>query len=186
MTILPRIDLNDMPATLEAQLAPRIARLGYLGEFFRVGAHQPEALSHFVAFTESLKKALPARTVEIVALTVATLSGNHYERVQHERLALAIGMTKAEVRRILQHDLTTPPFTRAEVLSQDLAAAIVETTGRDAPQILSEVTELAGPEAAVAVVLTAARYLAHAAAANAWELTPPVASPLTDTTEARA
>jgi len=33
-------------------LRPRVERLGYLGEFFRYTAHQPQALISFLDFTE--------------------------------------------------------------------------------------------------------------------------------------
>jgi alkylhydroperoxidase family enzyme len=178
VTTLPRIDLADMPDALQARLAPRVARLGYLGEFFRVAAHQPEALQHFVAFTEALKAALPPRTVEIVALTVATLTGNDYERVQHERLALDTCMTETEVRQVIEGTLTEPTFTDGERLAAEVAATIVATRGRAAEEPLAELTQTTDTNYAVAVVLTVARYLAHAAAANAWQLTPPVPSPL--------
>lgn len=182
---IQRLAFAEMPRDLQVQLEPRVARLGYLGEFFAVGAHQPDALAHFIGFTESLKAALPARTVEIVALTIATLTDNAYERVQHERLALAIGMDADEIRQITRGELDSPSFTPAEALAGGLAATIVRSAGREAGDAVDRLAELIGSAGAVAVVLTAARYLAHAAAANAWELTPPVSSPLEDT-EARA
>src|SRR5262249_13437703 len=72
-------------------LAARIKRLGYLGEFFKCAAHQPDALVSFMAFTEDLKRALPDRITEVVALTVSTVLENAYERHQHERLCLKLG-----------------------------------------------------------------------------------------------
>ena len=66
-------------------MRPRVERLGYLGEFFQCAANVPDALLAFDVFTAALKRALPDRVTEVVALTVATRLGNAYERHQHER-----------------------------------------------------------------------------------------------------
>ena len=50
--------LEQMDAELAAMLRPRVERLGYLGEFFRCTAHQPEALKHFLGLTEALKQGI--------------------------------------------------------------------------------------------------------------------------------
>src|SRR2546421_525674 len=98
---IPRLALEQMDAALAALLQPRMERLGYLGEFFRCAAHQPEPLQHFLRFTESLKTVLPDRITEVVALTVASQLENAYERVQHERLALKLGFAEAWIRDVL-------------------------------------------------------------------------------------
>jgi AhpD family alkylhydroperoxidase len=99
MSLMPatHIALEDMPPDLQELLRPRVERLGYLGEFFQRAAHQPDALAAFHRWTEALKDALPFRVVEAIALTVATQTGNNYERVQHEHLALAGGMSREEI-----------------------------------------------------------------------------------------
>ena len=88
---IPRLSASEMPADLAAFLAPRMKRLGYLGEFFQCTAHQPEALLSFLQFTEHLKHALPDNLTEVTVLSVATVMDNAYERIQHERLALKLG-----------------------------------------------------------------------------------------------
>src|SRR6059058_1793129 len=99
MTARPatHVPLERMPAELRDLLRPRVERLGYLGEFLQRAAHQPDALAAFYRWTEALKEALPFRLVEVIALTVATQTGNDYERIQHERLALTGGMTEDEI-----------------------------------------------------------------------------------------
>src|SRR5216684_4295787 len=92
---------GDLPPDLAALLRPRVERLGYLGEFFRYAAHQPKALMSFLEFTEDLKQALPDNLTEVVALTVARLMENDYERVQHERLALKRGLGEPWLRAVL-------------------------------------------------------------------------------------
>jgi alkylhydroperoxidase family enzyme len=174
---LPRIPLEDLDDELQGLLTPRVRRLGYLGEFFQVAAHQPLALAHFVGFTEALKQALPWRLVEIVALTVSGAAGNASERVQHERLALALGMSEAEVREVLAGRVEPPAFSEAEALAHRIALDFVRDAGRGAGALVDRLAAMIEPAVAVAVVLTASRYLAHAAASNAWELRAPVPSP---------
>jgi alkylhydroperoxidase family enzyme len=176
---IDRVPLERMTPDLRLRLAPRVARLGYLGEFFQVAAHQPEALAAFVDFTESLKRSVPSRLVEIVALTVSAGTDNEYERVQHERLARALGMSDDEIRAVQSGDGLDPPaFDESDRLAHAIARNFVAATGRGAAPLVHRLTGVAGPRVAVGVVLTASRYLAHAAASNAWELLPPVPSPL--------
>src|SRR5688572_28900322 len=100
-SLLRRIQLGDLPPALAATLAPRVARLGYLGEFFQCAAHQPEALGAFIAFTERSKDDLPFELVEIIALTCAVWMGNAYERHQHERLCLAQQRSRAWIKAVI-------------------------------------------------------------------------------------
>ena len=96
-----RLSAAEMPPELASALAPRIARLGYLGEFSSAPAHQPEALLSFLEFTGHLKHSLPNDLTEIVALTVAALMDNDYERIQHERLSLKLGFGEGWLRETL-------------------------------------------------------------------------------------
>jgi AhpD family alkylhydroperoxidase len=173
-----RVQYEEMPAQLQAQLRPRLERLGYVGEFFQVGANQPEALSAFVEFTEQLKEALPWRLVEVIALTVASETGNAYELTQHEQLALRLGMTKDEIIAIKSGALErSGSFSEAEITAAKLAACMGNSHGHACASESNRLVGLLGPTAGVACVMMSARYLAHAAMANAWQLTPPVPSP---------
>src|SRR5258708_28570819 len=98
---IPRLSADEMPPALGSFLRPRVERLGYLGEFFQCTAHQPEALLSFLEFTEHLKHALPNNLMEVVALSIATLMENNYERIQHERLSRALGFSEAWIREVL-------------------------------------------------------------------------------------
>jgi alkylhydroperoxidase family enzyme len=179
MASTPRIDFDHLPADLQERLGPRVRRLGYLGEFFQVAAHQPAPLAAFVDFTEALKAALAPRLVEIVALTVAAATGNVYERVQHERLALKLGMPRDEVRAVLAGRLPANRFSATERAAAALARDVVAANGRGCSGAYSVLEALAGPALAVGSLMTAARYLAHATMANTWALAAPVESPLT-------
>lgn len=179
MVDVPRIGFDALPPELHDLLAPRVKRLGYLGEFFQVGAHQPEALGHFIRFTESLKDALPSNLVELSALTVSTWSGNAYERVQHERLSLKLGQSLDWVRDVerLAPD-TAKHLSEVEEAAQRLILAVVKSQGRDARADAESFLRLSDAPTLIGVLLTVGRYLAHSAVCNTLGIKPPVSSPL--------
>ena len=177
MTI-ERLGLNDLPEPLRELLRPRVERLGYLGEFFQVAGHQPEALAGFVALTEALKQAMPASVTELVALTVSCELGNIYERNQHERLSLKLGLSiewVADVERLAPRSAAVLDATERAV--QALVLAMVRTIGREAADELAAVEVLLPTELVVGVLLTVTRYLGHAAVANTLGLESPVVRP---------
>lgn len=177
---IPRLPLEAMDPELGEMLRPRVQRLGYLGEFFQVAALQPAALKSFYRLTEDLKKALPDRLTEVVALTVASVMGNAYERVQHERLSLKLGFGEAWVRDVLARhpsDSATS-LSDSERAAQALALGVLERGGRDTRRELTAAVKAVGPEQAVALLLLIGRYTTHAQFVNCLELAPPVASPL--------
>jgi alkylhydroperoxidase family enzyme len=175
----PRIAFDDLPDGLKRELAPKVRRLGYLGEFFQVAAHQPESLEHFIRFTETLKDALPINLVELLALTISTSSGNAYERVQHERLALKSGLSEAWVRAAerLAPD-AAPELNDIERAAQRLALAMAKNQGRGARPTADAFLALTDSVTLMGVMLTVGRYLAHAAICNTLEIEAPVSSPL--------
>jgi alkylhydroperoxidase family enzyme len=178
------LDLDELPEELRGRLAPRVDRLGYLGSFFTHAGYQPAALMHFHDFTEALKEALPARMVEIVALTIAGDTGNAYERIQHERLALAIGMDREEVHA-LSHGRLNPfaSFSTAERAAHALATCVTKHFGTGCGPAFLRLRRLVGDETAVACLLLTGRYVAHATIANTWALEVPVPSPFDDSDE---
>lgn len=170
-----------MPDALRERLAPRVERLGYLGAFFTHAAAQPEALACFFDWTETLKAALSPRMVEAIALTVASRTGNDYERVQHERLALAGGMTREEIVAIETGNLgRADTLTEAEGAAAALSRCLIDTFGQGCGPALLRLSRCTDEPTAVACLMTAARYIAHATMANAWGLQPPVTSPIDD------
>jgi alkylhydroperoxidase family enzyme len=172
------LDLADLPSPLRERLAPRVDRLGYLGAFFTHAGHQPDALLHFYEFTEALKAALPERVVEIIALTIAGDTGNAYERIQHERLALKIGMDADEVRALSHGTLHAfPSFSPAERAAHTLATCVTRRFGSGCEPAFLRLKRVVGDEVAVACLLLAGRYVAHATVANVWRLELPVESP---------
>jgi len=171
-----------MPPELSGRLRPRVERLGYLGEFFRCAAHQPAALLAFMDLTDRLKEALPDRVTEVVALTVARVMENDYERVQHERLCLKLGFGEDWIRRI--EALAPAEGAHGSGLEEDeravqrLVMALLERQGHDTGAELAAVVRAIGPPAAIAALLLVGRYVTHSLMVNALALSPPVTSPL--------
>lgn len=192
--MIPRLSPDALRADVAEMLRPRVARLGYLGEFFTCAAHQPAALMSFMAFTEDLKRALPERITEAVALTVSTELGSAYERHQHERLSLKLGFGEAWVRAVmaLQPDVARPfqgadrgaesparpELSDAERRVQALTLAVIRRHGHRTSGELESVVASIGHEQALAVLMLIGRYVTHALMVNCLELQPPVASPL--------
>lgn len=165
---------------LAAALAPRVARLGYLGGFFAVGARVPAALSAFMAFTEALKVAVPPDLAEIVALRAARILRNEYEEAQHIALANVLGLGPDWVSAALTGDREAPCLSNAQRATLGLVAAQLTDAGHGAGAAVTTVDELCGPDLTVAIVLLISRYVAHAHASNAFQLVNPLAPPERD------
>ncbi len=177
--LIPRLSREEMPPELSEMLRPRVERLGYLGEFFQCAAHQPQALMSFMRFTEDLRRGLPDNLTEVVALTVAALMENRYERVQHERLCLKLGLPETWIRDVLSLSLESgSSLSEEERRVQRLVLAVVARRGHDTERQLEAVVERIGSEKAVALLLLIGRYVTHAFFVNCLGLEAPVSSPL--------
>jgi alkylhydroperoxidase family enzyme len=166
--VIRRMGFDELDPALREVLGPRAERLGYLGEFFQCAAHQPDALVYFNALTEQLRGALPDDAAEIVALTVATVTGNDYERHQHERLSLKLGFSETWIRSVIALE--------EGGIVQRTVVDLLRDRGRG-----SDVDALAAEEGdafAIAVLLLTGRYVMHSTVVNALGLTPPVPSPI--------
>ena len=174
---IPRLAFDQLRPDLAEVLAPRVQRLGYLGEFFRVAGHQPSALKGFVEFTEAAKSGLDKRLVELLALTVATHYGNAYERNQHERLSIRLGYERAWIEAVerLQPDGSVG-LSELERKVQAVALDSVRSHGREGHSTFDELVGVLGVEATTAMLLVISRYVAHAYVVNMLELEPPVPS----------
>lgn len=174
---IPRLEQGEMPADLAAYLAPRVARLGYLGEWFRCAGNAPQVLLQFMHFTDALKDAVPLKVSEAVVLTVATLMDNAYERNQHERLSVRSGFGVAwvsEVERLAPDAAST--MTDPERAAQRYAIAALRG---DVDAIQAHFAALSDHFTAaegVAIVLLVGRYWAHALGVRTLGLPPPVPS----------
>lgn len=176
MTSITPIEFGDLPPQLQEIFRPRVERLGYFGDWFRFTAHQPRALEHFHLFTEELKDALDPRLVEVVALTIAARLDNRYERHQHEQLSRKRGYPDPWVRAVVFADDVAGVLTPEEQAVRRLASTVTDRTG--STDAFEEVAGMVGEQVAVGLLLLCARYVAHAAVAQALELRPPVPSTL--------
>ena len=174
---IPRFTLEEMPVELAAMLRPRVERLGYLGEFFQCAANQPRALMLFQDFTEALKKALPEKITELVALSVAQLMDNPYERIQHERLSVKLGFGERWIKDVLSFSLNgNDPVAEQEISVQQLVKAVIERRGHDVGGELDCAIRHVGPKCAVAILMLIGRFVTHAYFVNSLALEPPVPS----------
>lgn len=179
MNKLTPLSEAELHPDLLAMLRPRIQRLGYLGEFFRYSAYQPKALMSFMQFTEDLKEALPDKLTETVALSVARIMDNAYERVQHERLSLKKGFGEKWIREVLSlRAESNGDISKEEALVQRLVLAVIGQKGKNCTSQLTAVINAIGPEAAIAILMLIGRYVTHALIVNTLNLAQPVPSPL--------
>jgi alkylhydroperoxidase family enzyme len=179
--LIPRLEFEELKPDLAEMLRPRVERLGYLGEFFKCAGHQPQALMSFMQFTEDLKHALPDRLTEVVALTVATVYENTYERIQHERLSLKLGFGESWVRGVsaLKAD-GSGGMSKEEILAQRFTLAVLEHRGHNINIDLEAVIKAIGHEQAIAILMLIGRYVTHALIVNSLNLPPPIPSPLAE------
>ena len=173
---IPRLEMDQMDPRLRQALAGRVARLGYLGEFFKCAALQPDSLLAFMQLTDALKQALPERLTELVALTVAAATGNEYERNQHERLCERLGYARSWTAAATGRGSGASPLSPTELAIHQLALSALRTSGRGIERELKDVVDAIGPAQGMAVLMAIGRNWAHALVANALGLEPPVPS----------
>lgn len=173
---IPRLEFDELPDSIARRLRDKYERLGYLGEFFAATAHQEAALAAFIDFTEASKGELDIRLVELVVLTVACLERVDYERNQHERLALKLGLPRRWVAEVERLDPDRARLDEQEKIVQRFVLIAVERRGRDVSSELSAVVDELGYRDAVAVLMLMARYVAHALLVNSLGIAAPVPS----------
>ena len=177
---VPLIGIEELDPIVRQRLQAKIDRLGYLGEFFQLTAHQPEALAAFIDYTDATKRALPDDLAEVVALTVATATGNDYERHQHERLSIKLGLGKEWVGGVEKLDPDCGDMTLEQRATQRWVLAVLKDHGRGTEVELDNLVRSLGPKSAIAVALMCGRYIAHATIANSFGIRPPVPSIFAD------
>lgn len=178
---IQRFEMGELPKDLAEYLTPRVKRLGYLGEFFKCGAAQPEALLAFQQFTEESKKNLSKRLVEVVALTAAIKLGNNYERNQHERLSIRSGYGRDWVSAVEACDPQPSTIMADEEKAvQAYVLTAISRHGHDVGQELEALIEAVGAKDAVGIMMVLGRYMTHALVVNSLALAPPVPSVFED------
>lgn len=177
---VPLIGVEELDPAVRQRLQSKIDRLGYLGGFFQLTAHQPESLAAFIDYTDATKRALPDDLAELVALTVATSTGNDYERHQHERLSVKLGLDKDWVAAVERLDPDNAALTPEQRDAQRWVIAVLKDHGRGSAAALDGLVQGLGPKTAIAVALMCGRYVAHATIANSFGIQPPVPSIFAD------
>lgn len=174
---IERLEFESLSPELQDALRPRVERLKYLGEFFKVFGHTPTVLLPFVQFTENLKDVLPKNLTEVGALTCASLMNNAYERNQHERLCEKLGFGRdwiVEVERVAPDEARL--MSEDETLVQRLAISLLEYDWTAARSYLDNLIGRVGEQQGLAAMMLIGRYTVHAMAVNTLALAPPVPS----------
>jgi alkylhydroperoxidase family enzyme len=175
--LIPRVPYEEFDAGLKEALRPKVERLGYCGEIWQIGANMPKSMLSFCNLTEDLKDEMPAKVVELVALTVAGVMGNVYERNQHERLADKLGYGRDWIAAVnkLEGD-TAEGLSEDERKIQKFVIATIYRRGQDCTALFDDMARAVGPKTAVGVLMSVGRCIMHAIFVNALELEPPVTS----------
>lgn len=177
MTVkIPKLSFEELPGPIASALAPKVRRLGYLGEFFARTAHQQAALKAFIDFTDAAKGALDMRMVELVALTVAQMKDVAYERNQHERLCVNLGYGENWIRDVERLDPEGTRLSADERVVQRYLITAITRDGHGAAPALDAMVDAIGHDDAVAVMMVMARYLGHAVMVSSMDIEAPVPS----------
>jgi hypothetical protein len=175
--IVPRIEYEDIEPSLKELYRPRVERLGYLGEFFKVMSACPETMKGFFTITESLKKELPDNLSQLVSVALSSRLGNRYEQYQNERLSLKLGLSEDWVRSALNPvDDPASVLTAEEKAVQRYAIAAGQGLGRGVEEEFKALVAAVGPRKAIAVMWLVARTISHALISNTLHLAAPVTS----------
>ncbi len=171
---IPRLEMDDLDPQLRETLQPRVDRLGYLGEFFKCTGHAPDVLRHFMEMTEALKKAVPEKITETVALTIAVKTGNDYERNQHERLSNKLGFGKDWISAVEKLDPENQALlSNSERIVQQYTLVAIDRNGNDCQIEFEQVLDVLEISEAIGVLMLIGRYMTHAIAVNTLNLVPP-------------
>ncbi|NNE37854.1 MAG: hypothetical protein HKN08_06070 [Gammaproteobacteria bacterium] len=171
---IPRLEMEELEPRLQDTLRARVVRLGYLGEFFKCTGHAPDVLRHFMEMTEALKKTVPDKITETVALTIAVKTGNDYERNQHQRLSSKLGFGKDWIRSVEKLDPQNQELlSESERIVQEFALAAMDRMGNNCQQEFEKVLNVLEVSEAIGVLMLVGRYMTHAVAVNTLDLVPP-------------
>ena len=174
---LERLSLEQVEPALRAELEPTVARLGYFGEFFQVFGAVPGAVTGFMAYTKAFKAPLADNENEVLALTVCAALGDSYERIQHERLSVRLGLEVDWIAAAEGRDgADMTKLSADENALRELALAVIATNGKGCQTAVAAATSAIGAKKTAAALLQITRFMSIATLCNALELSLPVPS----------
>lgn len=111
---------SSLLATLIARAGGRRNSTGPLNLFLVLGRN-PRLFRGWLRFAAKLMPfgKLPRKETELAILRVAHLLGSEYERVQHERIGLTVGLSQAEIDDTARDDATWPTRRAAIIAATD-------------------------------------------------------------------
>ena len=115
MARLPYLSQEQLPESERGLFDEILARFGRVNNIFRVVAHRPPLLRHFLQFGVGLRHATQLDPVlrELAILTVGRLAQCTYEVVHHSALAQRLGVRPEQIERLAAWE-SDPAFTAQE------------------------------------------------------------------------
>ena len=154
---MARIPYPD-PSTLPEHVRGVFERVPDLN-IFRMISYAENALRPFLRFTAALWDDSELTTVqrELIILVVAELTGAEYERVQHEPIALKVGVTQAQIAAIAGRCFQADVFDDVERALLLVTRGVVEAHRHDDAEF-ARALDLLGPRAMIETHLLAGVY----------------------------
>lgn len=157
---MPRIPYLD-PAAASPPVAEALAALPLQLNVFGMVAHAQTAFRPWLRFGAALltELELDPRLREVAILEVARLSGSRYEWVQHEAIALALGVDEAVVRAVEEGRLERLAVPE-RVIVDFVREVVRDVCAGD--ETLAAVRRDHGPRGVVELLLVIGHYMAVA------------------------
>lgn len=115
MARLPYVSQEQLPESERGLFDEILERFGRINNIFRVVAHHPPLLRHYLQFGVGLRHVTQLDPVlrELAILTVGRLAQCPYEVVHHGALAQRLGVRPEQIERLAAWD-SDPAFTAQE------------------------------------------------------------------------
>jgi Carboxymuconolactone decarboxylase family len=173
----PRVVRETLPEPLSAHLGAIEKRLGYLNELFLLQSHVPASVESFMAYTQAVKAPLSDRQNELVALAACAVLHAEAELIQHERLALRLGLDKAFVAAAEGREgADAAALTPDEHLLRSVVCELIQNMGRGCEPALARLAGAIGAGPAMAVLLQSTRFIMIGVWGHVFEVKLPVPS----------
>lgn len=175
--LFPRVKRETLPPSLAAQLNAIENRLGYLNELFLLQSHVPASVDSFMMYTQAVKAPLSDRQNELVALAACTELNAEAELIQHERLALRLGLSREFVAAAEGREGSdTEVLADDEKLVKEVVRELIKNMGRGCEPILARLASSIGKESAMAVLLQTTRFMMIGVWGHVFQVQLPVSS----------